>query len=309
MRAIIAPLRPLPPLAPSLVIFGLLLLAIVRQGMMVLEHATLRRSWEQARTHELASQANEAALRETNRRMEDFLGIAGHELKTPLTTVILSLQMLRRRDQQRAAQMGDPARQARTRKGEAWGDWELPLQQAGRLNRLVSELLDTSRIQAGQLHLVVRPGDLVAIVRPAVEEQRQALPERTISLHLPEEPVPVIADADRIGQVVTNYLTNALKYSQEERPVEVGVQVDGQQGRVWVRDQGPGIPLAEQERLWERFHRIPGIEVQSGSGIGLGLGLYISKTIIEQHQGHVGVQSMPAQGSTFWFTLPLAVPA
>ena len=305
MRAIIAPLRPMPPLAPSLVIFCLLLLVLIRQGMMVLEHTQLRRAWEEARIHELAAQANEGALRETNRRMEAFLGIAGHELKTPLTTVILSLQVLQRRAQQRASQAGAASGQERARRKDAQGDLTLPLQHAERLNRLVSALLDTSRIQVGQLELDLRPADLVSIMRMTVEEQCQAVPDRTIYLHLPEVPVPVVVAAERIAQVVANYLSNALKYSQEDRPVEVGVQIEGQQARVWVRDQGPGLSLAEQEYLWERFYRVPGVEVQSGSGIGLGLGLHISKTIIEQHQGQVGVQSMPGQGSTFWFTLPV----
>jgi signal transduction histidine kinase len=180
-------------------------------------------------------------------------------------------------------------------------------QQAGRLNRLVNDLLDTSRIQAGRMTLHPTRADLGVIVRSAVEEQRQAAPERHILLHLPScGSLLILADAERIGQVVTNYLTNALKYSDEERPVVVGVQREGEQGLVWVRDQGPGIPESEQERVWERFHRVPGIEIQSGSGIGLGIGLHISKTIIEQHGGQVGVHSSPGQGATFWFTLSLA---
>jgi len=118
--------------------------------------------------------------------------------------------------------------------------------------------------------------------------------------------VPVVADALRLGQVVTNYLTNALKYSSADRPVEVGLQVNDQQAWVEVRDEGPGIPAKEQEHIWERYHRVKGIEVQSGTGVGLGLGLPISRAIIEQQQGQVGVQSAPGQGSTFWFSLPLA---
>jgi signal transduction histidine kinase len=81
--------------------------------------------------------------------------------------------------------------------------------------------------------------------------------------------------------------------------------VDAQQARVWVRDEGPGLPPDEQEHIWERFHRAQGIEVQSGIGVGLGLGLHICRSIIEQHHGQVGVQSAPGQGSTFWFSLPL----
>jgi hypothetical protein len=118
--------------------------------------------------------------------------------------------------------------------------------------------------------------------------------------------VPVIADADRIRQVVANYLSNALKYSPEDRPVVVGIEVDDREARVWVRDEGLGLPTEEQEQIWERFHQATGIAVQSGSGIGLGLGLYICRTIIERHHGHVGVESAPGRGSTFWFTVPLA---
>jgi signal transduction histidine kinase len=113
-----------------------------------------------------------------------------------------------------------------------------------------------------------------------------------------------VVDAGRIEQVVTNYLTNALKYSPVDRPVEVGIEVETEHVRVWVRDYGEGVPLAEQEYIWERFHRAQGVEVQSGTGVGLGLGLYISRMIIERHQGQVGVQSTPGQGATFWFTLP-----
>jgi signal transduction histidine kinase len=179
-------------------------------------------------------------------------------------------------------------------------------QQAARLERLVNELLDVSRVRAGKLDLQLQPTDLAALVREAVDEQRQVHPERALVFQLPpERRVPVVADTDRLEQVVTNYLTNALKYSRAACPVEVGLEVDERQARVWVRDQGPGLPPEEQERIWERFHRAKGIEVQSGSGIGLGLGLHICRTIVERHQGQVGVESTSGTGSTFWFSLPL----
>jgi signal transduction histidine kinase len=92
------------------------------------------------------------------------------------------------------------------------------------------------------------------------------------------------------------------------RSIEVGVEVELQQVRVWVRDYGPGLPLSEQEHIWERFHRAHGVEMQSGAGVGLGLGLYISRMIVEHQHGKVGVQSMPGQGATFWCTLPLSRP-
>jgi signal transduction histidine kinase len=158
----------------------------------------------------------------------------------------------------------------------------------------------------------LKPCDLAWIVQEAIGVQRQVAPSRAIRLELPAEgPVPVQADADRIGQVVTNYLTNALKYSAPDRPVEVHLQVEGQIARVTVRDQGPGLAPTEQEHIWERFYRVLSIEVQSESGAssgGLGIGLYLCRSIIDRHHGQIGVQSSPGKGSNFWFTLPLARP-
>jgi signal transduction histidine kinase len=248
----------------------------------------------------------EEGLRAANQQMDAFLAIASHELKTPLTILKMQMQMTLRRLQyltnppkaEMATDWADhlpPAQEALTRMN----------QQVGRLDRLVNDLLEVSRIRAGKLDLRLEPLDLVALIRQAVEDQ-QVASSRTIRLSLPTSLAePVMADAERIEQVLTNYLTNALKYSPAEAPVDVGLEADEQQIQVWVRDAGPGIPSAEQEHIWERFHRVSGIEVQSGSGVGLGLGLSICREIIERHQGQVGVQSSPGEGSTFWFTLPL----
>jgi signal transduction histidine kinase len=266
-----------------------------------LDNVRLRREREEAR-------ANEQAVNQTNRQLETFLGMASHELKTPLTSVIIGLQRIQRRVHRLMSIHAEELSPAPPQDEVLHALAQTTLQQGERLNRLVDDLVDTSRIHAGRLELHLKRADLVSIVRRMVEEQCQAAPERSISFSPNVTSLFVCADAVRLGQVVTNYLTNALKYSQEDCPIEVGVQGEGQQGCVWVRDQGPGIPLAEQEYIWERFHSVPGIEVQSGSGIGLGLGLHISKMIIEHHQGQVGIQSSPGHGSTFWFTLPLAGP-
>jgi signal transduction histidine kinase len=113
-----------------------------------------------------------------------------------------------------------------------------------------------------------------------------------------------VADADRIGQVVANYVTNALKYSPPDQPVDVSVAVRRAQACVAVRDAGPGIPKADRAQVWELFQRGSGVTPQGGS---LGLGLYISRAIVEAHGGQVGVKSAVGKGSTFWFTLPLSV--
>jgi len=106
----------------------------------------------------------------------------------------------------------------------------------------------------------------------------------------------------------TNYLTNALKYSQAHCHVEIFLNVEGEMARVSVHDHGQGLPPSELEHVWERFYRSPAVQVQSGFGVGLGIGLHISRTIIERHHGQVGVESTPGEGSTFWFTLPVLHP-
>ena len=273
-----------------------LISTFARLGALVLERERLLCEREEAH-------ASELALRETQTQMETFLGIAGHELKTPLTSMKLSLQVTERRMRRLVQRETVVA----TDLAPSLDNLAQSMRQVERLDRLVNELLDVSRVRVGKLDLHLESADLAAIVREAVEQQRQVNPERTLLLHLPTDlALPVVVDADRLGQVVTNYLTNALKYSPTYCPVTVGLDVDARQVRVWVRDEGPGLPPEEQEAIWERFHRVKGIEVQSGSGIGLGLGLYICRTIIERHQGQVGVESAPGQGSTFWFTVPLA---
>lgn len=276
--------------------------AIGQLTALVIERERLLQEREEAR-------ASTLALKEANRRMEEFLGIASHELRTPLASLLGNLQLLQRR-LSRVSVAGKTAEDIASQLHKVDSLLEPMNQQGKRLSRIVGDMVNTSRVQSGKLEFRLDLCDLAAIVQEVVEEQRQAEPERTIQLTLPgDTPVPVIADADRIGQVVTNYLTNALKYSREDQPVEVLLQVDGDMARVSVRDYGPGLPPKEQMRIWKVFHRAPGIQVQFGSGIGLGLGLHICKTIIERHGGHVGVESTLGRGSTFWFTLPLAVPS
>jgi signal transduction histidine kinase len=117
--------------------------------------------------------------------------------------------------------------------------------------------------------------------------------------------VPVMADAERITQVIVRYLTSALSSSPADQPVSVQLSVEGAVARVSVHDQGPAIPQEEQERIWERLYQAKGIAVQQELDLSLGLGLYLSRTFIERHQGSVGVHSAPGGGATFWFTLPV----
>jgi signal transduction histidine kinase len=146
------------------------------------------------------------------------------------------------------------------------------------------------------------------VVHAAVEEQHLAWPDRTIALDLADEQLPTVADAHRQGQVITNFLTNALKYSAVDAPVAVSLARAGTRVRLGVRDCGPVLSAEQRAHIWDRFHRVPGIKQRSGSGACLGLGLYICRTIVERHHGEVGVGSKPGKGSPFRFTLPLAAP-
>jgi PAS domain S-box-containing protein len=273
--------------------------AILEINRDITERERLQREREEAR-------ANELALREANRHMDDFLGIVSHELRTPLTTIKGNIQLarLRLRSSLREVPADNDVLQSMLE------EIQLMLERAERQtnvqNRMVSDLLDISRLQADKLELRLVPCDLATIVHEMVEDQRSTTPKRTLSLEMTEgEMAPVIADPERIGQVLNNYLSNALKYSPVDRPVEVQLKKEGNIVRVFVRDAGPGLTPSEQELVWERFYQVEGIKRQRGASVGLGLGLHICRAIIEQHHGEVGVEGTKGEGSTFWFTLPL----
>jgi signal transduction histidine kinase/PAS domain-containing protein len=265
---------------------------------MVIEREQLLRA--RAEAH-----ANELALLEANRRMDEFLGIISHELKNPLTAINGNIQLAKRCLNALPTENHTPE--------SLLERYDLIYEMLSRAerqiriqNRLVNDLLDVSRIQTQRLTLHMQPYDLLTLVHETVEDMRTSVPARTITLEAMETTaLPVFIDRDRIGQVLMNFLTNALKYSESHCPVLAQCSIEGDMARVAVHDKGPGIPLDEQERIWQRFYQVPGMQVKSGSGVGLGLGLYICHAIIKHHGGQIGVQSQPGVGSTFWFLLPL----
>lgn len=271
--------------------------AISKLCALVIERDTMLRKQADAT-------AQVIALEQANQRMDEFLGIAAHELRTPITVIKANLQMLQRRAARSAVtNQGASAGTQSQRETDLLDRTEKSLL---RLTRLVDDLLDVSRVRAGKLEMRIEPVNIANILSDTVEEQRLATPERTIKIDLPADTSAlVLADPERVSQVITNYLTNALKYSNATEPVHTRLRVLDDVALVSVTDHGPGIAPEDHELVWELFHRIPGVDVVSGSGIGLGLGLHLCKTLIERQDGQVGLSSQPGKGSTFWFTLPL----
>jgi PAS domain S-box-containing protein len=263
-----------------------------------------------------AAHASELAAQDVAKQLDAFLATAAHDIRSPVTVISGQVQLALRRAERLAeaigatSQTGSNSNLPLTPAAEGVVD-SLRSAQAGveRLRRLVDHLFDVAQAQTGQLTLQLARCDLAALVRRDMASQQAAVPERRINLSAPAGEVQVEADADRLDQVLSNYLTNALKYSSHDQPVAVRLEVKGNQAMVSVEDHGPGLPPEEQIRVWEAFHRAPGVEVQSGSGEAggsLGLGLHICKQLIELHPGgSVGVESMVGVGSTFWFRLPL----
>lgn len=273
--------------------------AIAKLILLVIERERIQREWIEAHSSELA-------LREANRRFDEFLSIASHELRTPLAGIKGNIQLALRR---LTALKSDQITSIEVLVDKLNKMQGYLLQAEHRINvqnRMISDLLDVSRIQANKLELVMSSCDLSKIVYDAVKDQQYDVPERMIMFEAPcDDKFMVVGDADRLSQVVHNYLTNALKYSPPDRPVSVYVEKKGGEVGVSVRDKGPGLTPEEQEHVWERFYRVKGIQAQSGSGPGLGLGLHICRAIIEAHHGKFGLDSTPGNGCTFWFTLPL----
>ncbi len=271
--------------------------AVGHLAALIVERRRLTRAREEAESREIASQ-------EAQRRLDEFLSVVSHELRAPLTLIKGSVQLAERRLRRiSAAEMDQEDIQERVA-----GATDL-LRRADRQirieNRLVGDLLDASRIHSDRLDLFLKPTDLATLAGETVEEIRQVHPGRTIRFTVKcATPTIVTIDPDRISQVIVNFLTNALKYSPPGAPIECWLECGREYARLSVRDQGMGISPKEHERIWGRFQR----GEYNQRGLGLGLGLYICRNIVERHHGQVGLESIPGQGATFWFTLPLPIP-
>jgi signal transduction histidine kinase len=225
-------------------------------------------------------------LEEAVSARDDFLSIASHELRTPLTPIRLSVQSMKRKGQSPTSTIP---------KGIAT-QLETMDRQVGRLDTLINELLDVSRITVGRMDLELTEFDVMTLVREVVARFQQELDwgGQQVTLQL-GDPVVGRWDRLRLDQVVSNLLTNAMKYGGERKRIEISVH--GRPGGVEfaIRDHGVGISPEDQERIFERFERL--ISVRHFGGFGLGL--WIVRQIVEAHGGRVRVDSVLGEGSTF----------
>lgn len=231
--------------------------------------------------------------KKVEKEKDEFLSIASHELKTPLTSIKAYVQLLERK--------------LKLDKESAEAGFVTKVQdQIEKLNTLITDLLDVSKIENGKLKINKKPTNLENVISNAIDTILQTHDENRVNIKRdgikPDILIPL--DEIRIEQVLINFLTNAIKYSPKNNQVIVTTFVDEeeQEVRVNVTDFGIGIPDFKQEAVFRKFYRV---EESSLQFQGMGIGLFICSEIIKQHHGNIGVSSKVDEGSTFYFTLPL----
>ena len=227
--------------------------------------------------------------KELEQRKDEFISMTSHELKTPITTLKGYNQLLRMRLMQQGNQEAIPM----LNKMEG---------QVNRLNKLIDELLVGSKIQAGRLDYEEEPVDVDALVHDMVELLQATTTTHVLNVSGSTKAI-IIGDKDRLSQVLTNLITNAIKYSPQASSVDIVLARSQKSVSIAVHDYGVGIPKAAQRHIFERFYRVHG--EQEKAFPGLGMGLYIASEIVKRHGGTITVESEEGKGSIFMVTLPL----
>jgi signal transduction histidine kinase len=228
-----------------------------------------------------------SALKAADRAKDDFLAVLSHEMLSPTTSMLGWAQLLLEME------LADDTRNAA----------EIIERNAWRQRRLVDDLLDISRITHGKIVLDLERVELWTLVRQQVEMMQRLADDRGLALRveLPETPVVITADPTRIGQVISNLLTNAMKFTESGGAITVTGACDGAWAEVRVRDTGKGIPPDQLPGIFDRYHQL---QRDKRTG-GLGLGLALVKGLVELHHGRVTAESTPGEGSTFTISLPV----
>jgi PAS domain S-box-containing protein len=222
-------------------------------------------------------------------KKDEFITIASHELKTPVTSIKGFVQLLKYNFQKDGNEMA----------ANLLGKVDT---QINKLSTLINDLLDVKKIENGQLQYNEEEFDFNELVKEVTEETSRVISTHPIIQKLGKTKM-VRGDRNKIGQVIINFIDNAGKYSQENSEILVSTEIEGNSIRLSVQDHGIGIPESQQANIFERFFRVSG--EKENTYAGLGLGLYISSEFIKRHKGTIGVESELGNGSTFYFTIPI----
>lgn len=241
-------------------------------------------------------------LEQLDRLKTQFLSMASHELRTPLTAVSGFMQLARRRMSRLSGETDVPP-PLREEAQKADETLELANRQAKKLARLIDELLDVSRLQQGRVEMRLAEIELTDVVRDVAERMRILSKGHEIETKI-EGAAPIVADRDRIEQVLEDLVGNAIKYSPDSPHIEISLHVNGANAVVSVRDGGIGIAPGEVEKIFGLFYRSP--DPRADHVGGLGLGLYVSREIVSRHHGRLWAEPNIGAGTTFHVTLPLA---
>lgn len=225
-------------------------------------------------------------------RKNDFIAMVSHELKTPLTSLNAIVQLLQ-------------AKFSNTEDTFSLNALNKANTQVRRMIGLINGFLNVSRLESSKIQLNVQHFDIVGLIKDILDETELTLSSHTIIFH-PGEPVMLYSDREKIGSVISNLLTNAVKYSRDSKRIEVSCHVMNEMVQVSVKDEGMGIRPEDQQRLFERYYRVENENSRHISGFGIGL--YLSAEIIQRHRGTIWVESEIGKGSTFYFRLPLGQP-
>ena len=245
---------------------------------------------------------------------DEFLAVASHDLRTPVTSIKGYIQLLQRNlSRYQQAQLVHQDGIGETKSSEvAFLDNSLQLiakvlNQVNRLNELINRLLDFSRITEGQLRLQYNQEvDLIKLVMEVVAALSLTSEKHYVLMQpVHSDSILVSCDVTRIEQVLNNLVSNAIKYSPDDTTITIGLELasQGQEVLIWIKDEGYGISQEQQSHLFERFYQVR--NEQNATKGGLGLGLYISAEIVKQHGGRIWVESKEGQGSTFYIALPV----
>jgi two-component system sensor histidine kinase VicK len=227
---------------------------------------------------------------EMENQKASFIGVASHELKTPLTSIKAYLQVL----ENRALKTGDPFLSEALRKVN---------NQVKKMTEMINGFLNISRLESGMLEINKKEFDLNDLVEENLQEYRLVMPNREILFNHTDE-TRVFADREKISSVINNLISNAAKYSKAEKPIRITIILDSGQVQLNVQDEGMGVKMEDKPKLFDRYYRAHNEQTKVVSGFGIGL--FLCAEIIKLHGGGMSFESEYGKGSTFYFRLPLA---